>query len=418
MRSEQGACPAGGFDHHSPEHAMNAEDIYRAVRDSGSVARGENYGGYYVLASYDDVTAAARDHETFSSNRDFNGPGQGGGGISIPPNPSIRLSPDELDPPEWRRVRSAIGPTLAPRAIARLLPRLHEITTYFIDRVIERGQCDLVLDLANPIPAILTLDYLGLPLDEWERFADPIHKMVYVRRDQPAYAEVMDATAWVLDQLRRRIAQARAHAGDGVVDLLSGYPAEGGPFTDGELLEIIFLTLSGGVDTTTALLANTLLYLAERPEDQRRLLADPALLTSATEEFLRFFTPLQSLARTVARDVEVGGVTLRRGDRVLLAWASANRDEAQFEEPDQVRLDRFPNRHCAFGDGIHRCVGSTLARAMFKHVLAEVLRRMPGYQVEAGQARRYQNRGTVNGWEAMPATFTPGPREGTAAGMP
>jgi cytochrome P450 len=417
VTAREGVCPVAAFDHHSLEHAANVDEIYRAIRESGTVPHSDEYGGYHVLSRYADIHAAARDWETFSSKRDFDGPDRDRAGLSIPPNPALHLSLDELDPPEWRRVRTALGPTLAPRAVERLVPRLHEVTAYFIDRVIERGSCDLVFDLANPIPAIMILDYFGLPLDEWERYADPIHRMVYTRRDQPEYAEVLNDTVWIIDQLRLRIAQARERRADNVLDFLVHFDADGTPFTDLELLEMLYLALAGGVDTTTALMGNAFVYLADHPEERGRLLADPALLDSATEEFLRFYSPVQNLARTVARDVKVADVTMHPGDRVLMAWNSANRDETQFPDADQVKLDRFPNRHVAFGIGIHRCVGSTLARTEFKHVLREVLRRMPDYQIDRSEARRYKRLGTVNGWEQIPATFTPGPREGTLTSL-
>jgi cytochrome P450 len=406
------AEPEVQFDHHSHEHASNAANIYRSVRESSGIVHSDLYGGFTVLTRYADIAAAARNHETFSSKRDFNGPGMGGGGLSIPPNPATHLSLDELDPPEWKRVRAALNPTLSPGAVKRMTPTLHEVTAYFIDRFIESGKGDLVLDVANPIPAIMTLDFLGFPRNDWERYADPIHKMAVVHRERPEFAPVHQGMLWIIDQLYARIAECRIDPKDDLVSKLILHDAGGEPFTDEEIQEMLFIALAGGIDTTTALMSNTFFYLHERPDERRRLQRDPSLLDSACEEFLRVFTPVQSQARTIAKPTKVGGAELKRGDRVLLAWASANRDDEQFDDPDVVKLDRFPNRHCAFGLGIHRCIGSNLARTMFKTVVSEILRRIPDYHVVAAEAHRYERIGTVNGWEQMPITFTPGSREG------
>jgi cytochrome P450 len=401
------------FDHLSHEHAANACQIYREIRESSGIVHTESNDGYYVLSRYADIAAAGRDHQAFVSKKDFDGPGLGGGGIAIPPNPVTSLSLLELDPPDWKRIRSVLNPTLAPGAVQRLMPMLDVITTFFIDQFIEGGEADLVLDLFSPIPAIMTLDYLGIPRQGWERYADPIHKMAYFHRGLPEYDVVVDGTSWIVEQLRELIANRRREPKADFVSDLMRNDAGGTPFSNEEIKEMMFIALSGGIDTTTALMSNTMVYLYEHPDDRRQLQSDPSLIDSACEEFLRYFTPVQSTARTVDEAVEVEGVELRHGDRVLLAWASANRDSEQFEDPDEVRLDRFPNRHCSFGIGIHRCIGSNLARSIFKKVIPELLRRIPDYEVDTANARRYDRIGIVNGWEQIPISFTPGKREGS-----
>jgi cytochrome P450 len=407
----------GAFDHHSIEHAANAQRVYKSIREGAGVAHSDQYGGYYVLTRYADVSAAARDWETFSSDRDQNGPGSGGGGLSIPPNPATSLSLDEHDPPEWKRIRSALNPYFSPASIQNLKPAVTELTTHFIDQFIEAGSADLVLDLANPVPAIVTLDLLGFPRDEWERFADPIHKMVFMLRGHPEYEETHKGLVWILEQIRARITELRRSPADDLISDMIRHEAGGTPFSDLEIEEMIFIALAGGVDTTTALLANTFVYLSDHPDERRRLQENPSLIDSACEEFLRVFTPVQALARTLTSTTEVCGVEMHKGDRALLAWASANRDPDQFPDPDDIKLDRFPNRHCSFGIGIHRCLGSNLARAEYKIIVTELLRRLPDYQVVAGQARQYKRIGTVNGWEVVPVSFTPGVREGAGTSL-
>jgi cytochrome P450 len=402
------------FDHNSIEHAADPVGSYRALRESPRLTHSDLYGGFYVVSRYDDVVAAARDRQTFSSARDQGAPGGEGGGLLIPPNPTTHLSLIEMDPPEWRRVRNTVNPWLSPAAVEEsFLPAIRELATTFIDSFIEDGRADLVLDLANPIPAIITLDFVGFGHDDWEKFARPIHELAYIPKDRPEYEAVGKGLMWIMEQVRELIARRRREPAADLVGCLVSHDAEGRPFTDDEIAELIMIVIFGGIDTTTALMANAFNYLSENPEDRGRLIGNPALMDSALEEFLRLFTPVQATARTVTKETHLAGSTLNRGDRVLLAWASANRDADQFDAPDEVRLDREPNRHCAFGMGIHRCVGSNLGRAQFKLIVGEVLRRMPDYQVVKEGAERYQRVGEVNGWATLPVVFTPGEREGT-----
>jgi len=165
------------------------------------------------------------------------------------------------------------------------------------------------------------------------------------------------------------------------------------------------------VDTTGSLLSSVLEYLSRHEDVRARLIADPALIPQATEEFLRYFAPVQALARTAARDCVIGGQHIAAGERVQLSWSSANFDEDAFDDPDELRIDRFSNRHQTFGIGIHRCLGSNFARVEFKVMLEEVLRRLPDFEI-GSTACRYRSIAIVNGWVNLPATFTPGPREG------
>jgi cytochrome P450 len=186
----------------------------------------------------------------------------------------------------------------------------------------------------------------------------------------------------------------------------------------GELLPLervvgaAFLLLAGGVDTTTALTADALHWLAAHPDERARLVEEPELIKSACEEFLRYFTPVQALARTAMCPVELGGQHIAAGDRILLSWAAANRDEKVFPRPDQLLIDRQPNRHTAFGLGAHRCIGSNFARQTFATMLRAVLDRMPDYVIDA-EAEPNKSIGLVNGWVHLPAHFTPGPSIGS-----
>ena len=176
---------------------------------------------------------------------------------------------------------------------------------------------------------------------------------------------------------------------------------------------MLHLLIGGGFDTTTALTAHSLEWLSEHRDQRERLRHDrDGLVDTATEEFLRFFTPAPGDGRTIAEDIEIDGVELREGERLWLSWAMANRDPGLFADPDEVVLDRKGNRHFSFGLGVHRCIGSNLARIVFKSMLAAVLDRMPDYRCEPEGTMHYETIGVIQGMRHLPATFTPGPRLG------
>ena len=176
---------------------------------------------------------------------------------------------------------------------------------------------------------------------------------------------------------------------------------------------MLMLLIGGGFDTTTALTAHSLEWLSQHPDQRERLSRErDTLLNPATEEFLRFFTPAPGDGRTIAEDLEVDGAVLKEGERLWLSWAMANRDPELFENPNDVILDRTGNRHFSFGLGIHRCIGSNVARTVFKSMLTAVLDRMPDFHCDPDGAVHYQTIGVIQGMQHLPAAFTPGPRLG------
>jgi cytochrome P450 len=205
----------------------------------------------------------------------------------------------------------------------------------------------------------------------------------------------------------------RQNPGDDLISFIANAKrdTDGELFGDQELLEICRQVLGGGADTTTSLLANAFIYLSRHPEARQRLIDDPEITPYACEEFIRYFSPVHSSSRNVKKATKSAGTAINAGDKVLLAYASANRDEMQFDEPDVVKLDRYPNPHIGFGVGIHRCLGSHMARQSFNALLTEVLRRIPDLCVREDKAEQYATTGVINGWIRVPATFSPGVRE-------
>ena len=405
------------FDHHSPQYAHDHRRLLRALRDTCPVAWSDAHGGYWVVTRHADVERVARDTETFSSDHDLYAERRGYRGITIPETGSFRRNPVEVDPPEVLQYRHLLNPYFSPSAMAARLPRIERWTTACIDRVIGSGRFDIVLDLANPVPALFTADFLGLPLEEWENWSWPQHQLNFA---PPGSSESDEAKGQMVknqQRLEARVAERRREPGDDLISALLAAEIDGRVLTDREIVEMCMTIISGGFVTTTALTAHAFMWLSEHPEMKQWLLDDEARIPVATEEFIRWSSPAHALARTVTRDTELAGERLREGDRMLIVWASANEDARAFEHPDQVDLERKPNRHAAFGFGIHRCIGNSFARAEFAIMLREVLTRMPDYVVDTKATRRFPSIGVINGFISMPARFTPGTPVGDDAPM-
>ncbi len=403
------------FDHHSKAYAeqvdRNPTAYFQAMQTRNPVAWTNSHGGFWVVFRYADVRRVAEDDATFSSRHDLPDGSTPFEGIVIPPSPG-RTTPIEMDPPEFFDYRRMLNRRFAPAAVERLKPVMETFTNWCIDRHIESGRIDLVLDLASPVPALMTLYVLGIPLEHWPLYAEIGHAVVYTPPNSPEHPKVVAGDLRMREILLEIIRERRRNPGDGddLITHIVNVQVAGRPLPDSELVEICALIVHGGVDTTTSLIAHSFDYLERHPDERRRLRGDPGLIPAACEEFLRYYTPTQSLARTATRDVELGGQLIKAGDRVMMCWASANHDPAVFDHPERIDLERFPNRHTGFGLGVHRCLGSNFARAQYAIVVEQALKRMPDYRLNRGQAERYETFGTINGYIKMPARFTPGTR--------
>jgi cytochrome P450/ferredoxin-NADP reductase len=402
------------FDHHSD--ACNADPVayYAAQRERCPVGWTDAHEGFWFTTRHADVARIARDDATFSSER----APAGNRGVSfvIPFGGGLEQFPIELDPPRSAPYRELINPLLTPEAVDRLKPMIARQTTRVIDDFIESGSCDFVRDLTNPLPAAVTLAWLGFPVDDWKRLAGPVHDIFAALPGSERAARGGAGLGYLEQRIRELIADRRVEPLDDAISyLVAAEHPEGRPFTDDELVSVMYLLVAGGVDTTTSLTGSTLVWLSEHPDERRRLIDSPDLLEVATEEFLRVFAPSQSMARTVMADTEVGGCPMSAGDRVLIPWVAANHDPEVFPDPETVKLDRNPQRHLSFGIGAHRCAGAHLARAMFGEMMRQVLTRLPDYTVLSAGLVPYPTLGNQTGWDAIPAVFTPGRRLGEAA---
>src|SRR5579859_2882783 len=388
------------IDHHSAAFARDHLALYRRARVASPVLRSSCHGGFSLITRYADIRTVLRDAATFSSARCVVGERRLGGGVAIPPN-GVRIGIIEMDPPEATTLRNLLKPWFTVAAVERASERIAEIARWLIDTLIARGTCNVVEDLAKPMPSLLILDILGLPLDRWRAYGDVLHQAVAKSSGSIA------GLRWLQSDLRRTV-DAAAFDPEGLLAALARAEVDGRPLGADLVCELAMMLLFGGADTTIAAICHAMRHLAEHPNDRRRLIEDPRRIGEAVDEILRLYSPSTGVARTVTAPVEVAGVPLAPGDRVLCALNSGNRDEAVFSGAETFDIDRPRRPHLAFGAGIHACLGQNLARADLRIFLAEILRHMPGFEIDLGRSRPYQSVPLVNGYAAMPMRFAPG----------
>ncbi len=403
------------YDRHAPDYRDHFEEITEDLHRQCPVAWTDTYGGHWVASGRQEVFDIARRADVLSNDHDVNNERRGYRGISIPSvdGQDTRGGFLEMDPPEQRHYRQALNPYLSPAAVARWTPVVDELVRASLDKKIESGSIDFVDDLANIVPAVLTLAMMGLPLKDWPIYCEPAHAQVYTPPDSQDMPRVRQQSAEMSNRLYQAIPEIRERPRPGMIDALVRATINGETPNDTEITGVLGLLIGGGFDTTTALTAHSLEWLSEHPDERERLSRErDTLLDSATEEFLRFFTPAPGDGRTISADCEIAGTSFREGERLWLSWAMANRDATVFPEPNAIDLGRTGNRHTTFGLGIHRCIGSNVARMTFKRMLVAVLDRMPGYVCDPAGAVHYPTIGVIQGMQHLPATFTPGPRLG------
>jgi len=403
------------FDHHSDDFNLNELAINADLRQRCPVAWNENYGGFWFFSSYDAVSHTARDDDTFSHK--YEPSAENGvnyqGEMGVPrPEGQPALGIGEVDGPYHQALRHALAPFFSPGAVQKMRPFMEQKAHEFLDQRIGDGRMDLVLDYASPVPAILTMKLMGLPHDNWHLYANLFHSVMAVPQESPEYVNAIAEVPAMMQDVLDYAAARRAKPEDDLTSFLIQFEFEGQRLTDEQLLNILWNLIAGGVDTTTSQTALTLLHLGTHPELREHLIDHPELYRTAADEFLRYFSVNQTLSRTVTRDVELNGQHLRKNDRVVISWLSANHDEQEFDRPDEIILDRTPNRHLAFGLGPHRCIGSHLARLMSEVMVKAALDRIPDYRVDLDGVYQYLGSPSMTGLGKLPVTFTPGTKRG------
>lgn len=360
------------FDHTDPAFARNPDERFKTLREQCPILHSPKLGGFWLFTRYDDIQNATRDPLTFSS----------AAGITLPPiGASVPLPPLEVDPPEHSGYRKLLQQEFSRGRMQQLEVSIRELTNEFIDGFIERGSADLMQEIADPLPAVVIAELMGFPRSDWEQFAELLAVMSKAAVEGDTEAGGKAAVAF-FGHIGQALADRRANPRDDLLTRVALAEIDGATISEEAALGTSWTIVVAGFETTVGGIGSLLMHIGSDPELKRRLLADGSLIPKAVEETVRMEAPIQGMRRTLTQDVCIRDTRLSAGDHVWLSYSSANRDEEKFDDPDTFDLDRSPNRHFGFGDGIHRCVGAPLAQLEMRVVAEEVLRRMPRLRVD------------------------------------
>jgi cytochrome P450 family 142 subfamily A polypeptide 1 len=378
---------------------------FRFMREHAPVYRDEA-GGVIGIALHEDVLAVSRDPETFCNRM--------GQRPDSPPFPSMI----NLDDPQHKRRRNLVNKGFTPRRVAEHEPRLRAICRELIAKVTPLGRCDFVRDIAAPLPMIVIGDMLGVEPEDRDRLLHWSDDMIAATsRTAPASVQTRAAQAfaeyWAYNQ--KVVADRRARPRDDLMSVLVSAEIDGDRLSDDEILQEGLLILVGGDETTRHVITGGMELLCRHPDQRAKLLADPSKLATGVEEMLRFVTPIQNMNRTATRDAVIRGEKIREGEKLLLLYPSANRDERVFPRPDVFDVERRPNDHLAFGYGAHFCLGSALARLELRVMFEELLRALPDLELASSDPLPLRPSNFIVGIESMPVVFTP--RSQASSGM-
>ena len=383
---------AADFDHLDPRWVEDPYPIWRELRDTCPIAHTQRYMGVYFPTRYEDVRAIAYDTDHFSSRRII---------VREQQPPRIPAPPITSDPPRHRADKNLLLPAFTPDAIKRHEPRARAICADLIERFADKSGCDAAVDYAQEIPVRLIAHMLGLPEEEGDRFRKWIHELLVAGITEPAVMmrAIEETSAYFAAEIEKR----KTAPGDDLISYLAAARIDGQPLAAEHILGSLRLVLVAGIDTTWSAIGSCIWHLARHPEDRRRLVAEPELIPTAVEEFLRAYAPV-TMAREVVKETTINGCPFKHKHMVLLSFPAANRDPAMFPDADRVIIDRTENRHAAFGLGIHRCIGSNLARMEITVALQEWLKRIPEFRL-APNAEVTWSEGTVRGPRKLPLVF-------------
>jgi cytochrome P450 family 142 subfamily A polypeptide 1 len=352
----------------------------------------------WALTCYADVLAAEKDAATFSSRR--------------APRPHGDHLPMmiSMDDPEHGRRRKLVSRGFTPRRVRDHEATIRRICTTIIDRVAPQGACDFVWDIAAPLPLLLIADMLGFPPETYDdllRWSDDLIRATTADPPPDVALAALEASLGFREFQLDVIADRRSKPPqDDLVSILCYSDIDGECLDDESIISESLLILIGGDETSRHVMTDGMLALLERPDQQSILRDDPSAIEVGVEELLRWVSPIKNMARTVTREIELHGRTLREGDQVVLMYPAANRDPAVFDDPEYLDVRRNPNPHLAFGFGPHFCMGASLARIELKVMFSELLRRLPDLHL-AGEASPRRSSNFISGPEAMPVAFTP-----------
>jgi cytochrome P450 len=394
--------PAGDirtdFDHADPAYNPTAPEVWKELREGGCpVAHSDRYGGMWVPVTNDTVTEIAYDTDNFTSRAVVVSVGRPGDRAL--PAPIGGAPPITSDPPFHNMARRLLLPAFAPKMIEPWEPEVQRLCRKLLDEMGEITPGETIVDAAvqyaQNIPVNVIGRMLGFPEKDEELFRQFVHDVLERINEEPGTSfDADDLGAYIQQQ----IDDHRENPRDDLTSFLMNVELDGNKLEDDVVGGMVILLLVAGIDTTWSAIGSSLWHLAQHPEDHQRLLDEPEVMTFALEEFLRAYAPV-TMARLVAKDNDFHGCPMKKDDWVLLPFPAANRDPKKFEDPDTFIVDREENRHAAFGLGIHRCLGSNLARLELKVAIEEFIKRFPRFEL-AGDTR--WSAGQIRGPRALP----------------
>jgi cytochrome P450 len=362
--------------------------------------------GFWAVTRYDDVKLIGRDPATFSSAEGIMIPGAAGIRDHGRGTPRMMIS---MDPPDHRDYRRLVIPDFIPKAVKDMAPRVVALAAEIIDGVIEKGECDLVTDVAGLMPSYVIAEMLGLPLADGVALYD-LTETIHSTPDPDSPGAGAAAAMQMLQYASGVWQDRQANPRDDLSTKLAHATVDGEPLSQVDFGMFFLLLVDAGGDTTRNLVATGMLALLEHEDQLDRLRSDlDARLNTAIEELLRWVSPVVYMRRTATRDVELHGRSIARGDKVVMYYGSANRDQRAFESPDSFDIARWPNEHVAFGGGgPHFCLGAHLGRSEIQAMLREILTRLDGLRL--AQQPEWLPSTFISGVKHLPVEFTPGPR--------
>lgn len=364
---------ARDWDHAHPDWAADPFTILTNLRDSCPVAHTERYGGAWMVSSYDLIDQITHDTKAFSSRET---------GVRPPGMNTKKSPPITSDPPEHGVHRRILLPAFAPRAILELEDELRSYCRWLISAIGAVDTFEATTAYAQHIPTRALAMLLALPESDADTFRGWVRAIMVDGHDD--FDARLRATDELKEYLRPLVEERRGSDGDDVLTCVANATIEGRPVDEDFAVGMAYLLVVAGIDTTWSALGTAIWHLGTHPTDLGRLVEDTDLFPTAVEEFLRMYAPV-AVGRIATRPTEVGGCPIDAGDRVLLPFVSANRDPAVFDRADEFIIDREVNRHAAFGLGVHRCLGSNLARLELRVALEEFVMAFPRFRVDPAE---------------------------------
>jgi cytochrome P450 len=381
------------FDHHDPQFIADPVETYQALRERCPVLRSERHGGFWFVSRYEDVRAASKDWERFTSAVP---------NVSAIPSSHPRTEPDlpiEADPPEHTRYRQLISAAFARHRVEEMKPAVQAVAAGLLDRLLAAGSGDLVSDFAVPLSVGTLARFMGLPDEDRTLWVDWVRRM-YDASDPDGASAAAEEYHRYIDEL---VASRDSASSGDFVSMLLASEFEGQRLSPRGVASFMRVLLIAGHETTAAAMGSTLHWLATHPRERALLAANPAMIPTAIEEFLRIASPVVLTARNAVGDLEWHGSSIRHGDVVGLALGAANLDPDAFADPATCVLDRTPNRHVAFGSGRHLCVGAHVARLELTVMLEEWGARVSELALRSPVS--WNRNGTVRGLASLPVSI-------------